>query len=304
MPLYTTSSSGGGGGGTPPSNAAFGPAWSGSALAPTQNATYAYVSTELLTKSANLVGLADPVAALVNLNGLSTTGGTLTGPLFTAHLVSTGETDISAGTVLDIRKSHTVTLAADRTFTFAGGTASNGDLVQLVTTVTTPCVITFPASLRNGEVSTMVTSLSLPVGTHHFIWKRTSGTWLLFDPITSPRIEHIQVACSDENTALTTGTKLTFRMPYAFKLTGLRASFGTAPTGSSAIMDVKVNGATIMATKLFVDAGEKTSVTAAVPAVISSTYIPDDAEVTIHIDQYGSTIAGAGLKVTFIGYAV
>jgi len=77
MPLYTVTSSGGGGGGTPPSNAAFGPAWSGSSLAPTQNATYAYISTELLTKSSNLAGLADPVAALVNLNGLSTTGGTL-----------------------------------------------------------------------------------------------------------------------------------------------------------------------------------------------------------------------------------
>ena len=302
MPLYTTSS-GGGGGGTPPSNAAFGPAWSGSALAPTQNATYAYISTELLTKSANLVGLADPVAALVNLNGLSTTGGTLTGPLFTAHLVSTGETDISAGTVLDIRKSHTVTLAADRTFTFAGGTASNGDLVQLVATVTTPCVITFPASIRNGEVSTTVTSLSLPVGTHHFIWKRTAGTWLLFDPISAPKLEYLSYACSDETTAVTTGLRLTFRMQ-AFKLTGLRASFGTAPTGSPAIMDVKVNGATIMATKLSVDAGEKTSVTAAVPAVLLSTDIPDDAEVTIHIDQYGSTIAGAGLKITLIGYAV
>lgn len=45
--------------------------------------------------------------------------------------------------------------------------------------------------------------------------------------------ESFIIACSDESTALTTGTgKVTFRMPYAFTVTDVRASVNTAPTGA------------------------------------------------------------------------
>ena len=60
------------------------------------------------------------------------------------------------------------------------------------------------------------------------------------------------------------------------------------------------SGTTIFSTILSIDAGEKTSTTAATAAVISDSSIADDAEITIDIDQIGSTVAGAGLKVTFI----
>ena len=115
--------------------------------------------------------------------------------------------------------------------------------------------------------------------------------------------EVIQVAVSDETTALTTGTaKLTFRMPYAMTLTDVRASVGTAPTGSTIIVDINDGGTTIMTTnKLSIDATEKTSTTAATAPGITDTALADDAEITIDIDQVGSTIAGAGLKVTLIG---
>jgi hypothetical protein len=114
--------------------------------------------------------------------------------------------------------------------------------------------------------------------------------------------ESIQIACSDETTALTTGTaKVTFRMPYAFTLTDVRASVTTAPTGATLTVDINESGSTILSTKLTIDASEKTSTTAATPAVISDAALADDAEITIDIDQIGSTIAGAGLKVTLIG---
>lgn len=114
----------------------------------------------------------------------------------------------------------------------------------------------------------------------------------------------IIVACSDETTALTTGTaKCTFRMPYAFTLTGVRASVTTAPTGSVLTVDINEGGVSILSTKLTIDATEKTSATAAAPAVISDAALADDAEITIDIDTVGSTIAGAGLKVALIGYA-
>ena len=112
----------------------------------------------------------------------------------------------------------------------------------------------------------------------------------------------IGVACSDETTALTTGTaKVTFRMPYAMTLTAVRASVTTAPTGSTLIVDINEAGSSVLSTKLSIDATEKTSTTAATAAVISDSALADDAEITIDIDQIGSTVAGAGLKVWLIG---
>jgi hypothetical protein len=110
------------------------------------------------------------------------------------------------------------------------------------------------------------------------------------------------IACSDETTNLTTGTaKVTFRMPYAMTLSSVRASVNTAPTGSTLIVDINEAGSTILSTKLSIDASELTSTTAATAAVISDTALADDAEVTIDIDQIGSTIAGKGLKVVLKG---
>lgn len=112
----------------------------------------------------------------------------------------------------------------------------------------------------------------------------------------------IIVAVGDESTALTAGTnKVRFRMPYAFTLTGVRASVNTAPTGANLIVDINEGGASILSTELSIDATETTSTTAASAAVISDAALADDAEISIDIDQIGSTIAGAGLKVALIG---
>ncbi len=115
--------------------------------------------------------------------------------------------------------------------------------------------------------------------------------------------ECVVIAVSDETTALTTGTaKVTFRMPYAFTLSDVRASVTTAPTGGTLLtVDVNEAGTTILSTKLTFDASEKTTTTAATPRVISDSSLADDAEMTIDIDAVGSTIAGAGLKVYLIG---
>jgi hypothetical protein len=130
------------------------------------------------------------------------------------------------------------------------------------------------------------------------------ATWraLIEDEISMvPR--ELGVAASDESSSLAAGTaKLTFRMPYAMELTDVRASVNTAPTGAPIIVDINQNGATIMAVnKLSIDAGEKTSETAATPAALTTTALTDDAEITIDIDQVGSTVAGKGLKVYLIG---
>lgn len=112
----------------------------------------------------------------------------------------------------------------------------------------------------------------------------------------------IGVACSDETTDLTTGpAKVTFRAPYAFTLTGVRANVNTAPTDATLNVDINEGGSSVLSTVITIDATEETSTTAATAAVISDAAIADDAEITIDIDQIGSTAAGKGLKVWLLG---
>jgi hypothetical protein len=116
-------------------------------------------------------------------------------------------------------------------------------------------------------------------------------------------IEYV-IACSDETSDLATGTaKVTFRAPVAFLLTGVAASVNTAPTGSTLIVDINNGANSALSTKLSIDASEKTSATAASAAVIDASYddFAADAEITIDIDQIGSTVAGKGLKVILKG---
>ena len=113
----------------------------------------------------------------------------------------------------------------------------------------------------------------------------------------------IPIACSDESTALAAGVaKVTFRMPCAMALVAVRASLTTAQaSGSIFTVDINDGGTTILSTKLTIDNTEKTSTTAATPAVISDTALADDAEMTIDIDQIGDGTA-KGLKVYLIGW--
>ena len=111
----------------------------------------------------------------------------------------------------------------------------------------------------------------------------------------------IQVACSDETTAIAAGTnKERFRMPYAMTLTGVRASLSGAASSGTFTVDINENGSSILSTKLTFDANEKTTTTATTPAVISDTALADDAEITIDVDDDGAGDA-VGLKVTLIG---
>lgn len=108
------------------------------------------------------------------------------------------------------------------------------------------------------------------------------------------------VACSDESTALTAGTaKVTFRMPYTLKLTAARASLSTASSSGLVTVDINEGGASIFSTPLTIDASEKTSTTAATPAVLGDLTLADDSEMTVDIDGAGT--GAKGLKITLIG---
>lgn len=113
--------------------------------------------------------------------------------------------------------------------------------------------------------------------------------------------ESFCVAASDETTAITTGTaKITFRVPYAFTLTAVRASVNTVSSSGLPAFDLNEGGVSIFSTTLTIDANEKTSTTAATPAVISDSTLADDAEMTVDIDTAGTGAKGA--KLCLIGH--
>jgi len=114
-------------------------------------------------------------------------------------------------------------------------------------------------------------------------------------------VETLVIPVTGEAETVTTGAaKRTFRMPYPFVLTAVRASLATASSSGLPTVDINENGVSVLSTKLTIDASEKTSVTAATPAVISDSAINDDAEITIDVDVAGT--GAKGLKVTMIGY--
>ena len=113
------------------------------------------------------------------------------------------------------------------------------------------------------------------------------------------------IAASDEGTDLTTGTgKTEFQIvDGAFTLTAIYATLTTAPTGSIAIIDVNLNGTTLMTTnKISIDAGEKTSDTAATQPSLTTTALTENGVITVDMDQIGSSVAGSGLKIYLVGY--
>lgn len=114
----------------------------------------------------------------------------------------------------------------------------------------------------------------------------------------------LAIAISDETTALTTGTaKLTYYLPRNFTVQEIYGCVTTAPTGATLIIDVNHGGATIMTTnKIVIDAGENSTATAATPPTLTTTALTAGTPLTFDIDQVGSTVAGAGAKVTLLGY--
>lgn len=110
------------------------------------------------------------------------------------------------------------------------------------------------------------------------------------------------IAMSDETNAITNSgnPKVTWRAPYAFTITSVKASLTTASVSGDPTVDINESGSTILSTKLTIDANEKTSVTAAIPVVISDTAIAADAEITMDVDVAGTD--AAGLKIWIAGY--
>lgn len=109
-----------------------------------------------------------------------------------------------------------------------------------------------------------------------------------------------QLACSDLVSDLeVTADAAYFRVQRAMTVAGVRASLLTASSSGAVEVSATVNGSAMFSTPLTIDAGETTSVSAAVPAVLAITELPDDALIRISIDFAGT--GAKGLIFSIIG---
>ena len=162
-----------------------------------------------------------------------------------------------------------------------------------------------------GQIHTYSTEqAAINLGTNNYVLQADSGetTGLKWsDPENLKHAVALEVAASDETTALSAGTAaVTFRLPWALTLNagiaGVIASLTTAGTGASLLtVDINQGGASILSTKLTFDATETETVNAATPVVIGTTALTDNAEITVDIDTADSGGVAAGLKIILIG---
>jgi hypothetical protein len=219
--------------------------------------------------------------------------------------IASGATTNSSDATLLARANHTGTQAAS-TITGLGGAAllsvgtTTGTVAAGDDSRITGSLSAATAATTYQPLTANLTALGANDAAYYLGRGNHTGTQA-FSTLTGVPCE-IGVACSDETTTdLTTGTKVTLRMPYAMTLTAVRANVNTAPTGSALVVNIKEAGTTVFSTKPQIDAASKTSVGSGTTAVISDSILASDAEITIDIDQIGSTDTGRGLKIWLIG---
>jgi len=115
-----------------------------------------------------------------------------------------------------------------------------------------------------------------------------------------------QYAMSDELTPLNTPSTsvpfTVFRIGFPMIVREVRANVRTIPTGSGLTLDIKKGGVSILSTLLTIDVNEESSLTAAIPAVIATEILEDDAEMELFLTNRDALNTATGLKVTLVGY--
>ncbi len=160
-----------------------------------------------------------------------------------------------------------------------------------------------------------IVAIGTPAGDRLMMWDQSAADWVAATlapglVISGTEVRAYEVwggAISDETTAITTGTaKLSFSIPYQFKVAGVYATLNTVSSSGTPTFDINEGGTTILSTKIVIDASEYTGGsagyqgTAAAAAVISDDTIAAFAQITVDVDTAGTGAKGA--KVFIIGY--
>lgn len=258
--------------------------------------TYKINGTDVLSSTVLGTGVVTSSLTTVGTIGTGTWQGTIVSPTYGGTGVNNGSSTITIGgnvtvsgaftTALTVTGATTVTLPTTGTLATLNGTETLTNKTISGSSNTLSNIAN--ASLTNSAITINNTSTSL------------GGS------ATIPTAHTI--VCLDETTVLTVATHSTSRLPFAMELTGVKASLTTAQTslgtGSLLTVDVKQNGTSIFSTLLTFNDTETTTATATTPAVLSTTTLSDDDEITVEVTALTDGVAdAAGLKVYLVGYA-
>lgn len=196
------------------------------------------------------------------------------------------------------KPTQTMTIDQASTITFTNLPANGVDRTIKVFFLNNGFALTWPVGIFPATMTGINSAVS---SVSSVLLETTDGGTTVYwwsDYATIP--VEFSIPVSDETTTITIGNaKFTWRAPYAFTVTSVRASVNTVSSSGIPTVDINESGTTILSTKLTIDANEKTSVTAATAAVISDSSIADDAEITMDIDVAGT--GAKGLKVWIRG---
>lgn len=115
----------------------------------------------------------------------------------------------------------------------------------------------------------------------------------------TPIPEILAFAASDETTALSEGTgKVSLHCPVDMTVHSIFAGVRNGQTsGDILTIDINVAGSSVLSTKLTIDNTEVTSLSAAIPPVISSANWDKGQTITVDIDQCALSTTATGLKI-------
>lgn len=192
---------------------------------------------------------------------------------------------------------------------FSGDATVNGEIVcegDTADAFETRIVVTDPTADR---------AFTIPNANSVAVVPGTCSTGMLFSSISASGVitcsfasESMCMALGDETTSITTGTKITWTMPYAFTVTSVTFSLTMASSSGTPTLNILEDtdaeggsaAATIFSTKPTIDANERRSSTAAVASVISDSSLAANSEMSAAIDVAGTGAKGA--KLCLVGH--
>jgi len=196
--------------------------------------------------------------------------------------------------------------ASDATLTAFAGLTTADDRMLDFTGVDTMAVVSYSTVLANltGNTPTAaglsVLNFTDPNADQLLFWDDSAGDFVGITSMSSGitisgttllQDELWEIAISDETTALTATTgKAYWVFPYNVTVVSVGAGANTA--GTAIQIDINEGGTSILSTKITIDSGEKTTLTAATPPVISDTSIAAGAEMSVDVDSLTGTWKG------------